>query len=155
MPVRAQDPDGQTHRAKILLLRLRGLVARTVTASPVMVGATIALVISSIALTLVLVSLHRQGHDERRTAGQAALTRVDEQRVAAFAGLLAADEQQIRKVAHGNCQQIETVKLALRDTLLEAERFATSSPVRSQQEKQLATRFYGDALSRLAPHVCT
>jgi hypothetical protein len=53
-----------------------------------------------------------------------------------------------------NCRQIEVVKHGLVMTLEEAERFSSSSPVRTAQEKRAGEAFYGDALERLAPRRC-
>jgi hypothetical protein len=53
-----------------------------------------------------------------------------------------------------NCRQIEVVKTGLRETILEASHFTTSSPIRTLQEKQQATMFYRDALERLKPRKC-
>lgn len=58
------------------------------------------------------------------------------------------------EVSRTNCHQIELVKSGLRGTLLEGERFARSSPVRSGAERKAIATFYADALAREKPQRC-
>jgi len=53
-----------------------------------------------------------------------------------------------------NCRQIEKVKHGLVMTLEEADKFSSSSPVRTDREKRASERFYSDALERLRPRKC-
>jgi len=60
-----------------------------------------------------------------------------------------------QKSAHlEDCREIELVKTGLRETLKESDSFASSSRVRTPQEKQEITTFYRDALGRLKPRRC-
>lgn len=60
-----------------------------------------------------------------------------------------------QKSAHlEDCHEIELVKTGLRETLEESDRFASSSHVRTAQEKREITTFYRDALGRLKPRHC-
>lgn len=70
--------------------------------------------------------------------------------VAGFVVLL----MQIHGTAVSNCRQIELVKSGLAQTLEESQRFAASSPVRSQAQRERVVRFYRDALGRLKPRDC-
>lgn len=54
-----------------------------------------------------------------------------------------------------NCQQIEHVKEALRDTIEEASSLAGTSKIRTPAERRNSEEFYRYALSHLAAKTCS